>query len=140
MYLVFTRIPGKIYRRQLWSSLWCLCDVSRTLINSLVCRFYGKLRLPTPTNPATVSQLGGVPICSGSSDPTAISYLHNAERRTYVTNIGNSLPLPPLLSPKRLSLSATESVVRSLRTSSATVDPVPEFDGCPHQETHLPPA
>ena len=36
MYLVFTRIPGKSYRRQLWSLLLCLCDVSRALINSLI--------------------------------------------------------------------------------------------------------
>ena len=68
-----------------------------------MCRLYRKSRLPTPPNPATVSQLGGVPICSGgNSDPTGnsglcccvASYLHNAERCTYVTNIGNSLPLP----------------------------------------------
>ena len=112
MYLVFTRIPGKSYRRQLWSlllclcdvsralinslisvsivqkttttnssqpghclptwmcpdlqrrqlqpdgqlwSLLCLCDVSRALINSLMCRLYRKPRLPTPPSPATVS-------------------------------------------------------------------------------------
>ena len=37
MYLVFTRMPGDSYRRRLRSLLWCLCDVFRALINSLVC-------------------------------------------------------------------------------------------------------
>ena len=40
MYLVFTRMPGESYRRRLRSLLLCLCDVFRTLINSLVCWFY----------------------------------------------------------------------------------------------------
>ena len=39
MYLVFTRMPGESYRRQLRSLLLCLCDVFRALINSLVCWF-----------------------------------------------------------------------------------------------------
>ena len=37
MYLVFTRMPGESYCRRLRSLLLCLCDVFRTLINSLVC-------------------------------------------------------------------------------------------------------
>ena len=36
-YLIFTRMPGKSYRRRLRSLLLCLCDVFRALINSLVC-------------------------------------------------------------------------------------------------------
>ena len=36
MYLVFTRMQGESYRRQLRSLLLCLCDVFRALINSLV--------------------------------------------------------------------------------------------------------
>ena len=39
MYLVFTRMPGKNYRRRLRSLLLCLCDVRRVLINSLVVVF-----------------------------------------------------------------------------------------------------
>ena len=39
MYLVFTRMPGESYRRQLGSLLLCLCDVFRALINFLVCCF-----------------------------------------------------------------------------------------------------
>ena len=39
MYLVFTSMPGKSYRRRLRSLLLCLCDVVRPLINSLVCWF-----------------------------------------------------------------------------------------------------
>ena len=39
MYLVFTRMPGASCRRRLRSLLY-LCCVFRTLINSLVCRFY----------------------------------------------------------------------------------------------------
>ena len=39
MYLVFTRMPGKSYRRRLRSLLLYLCDVFRALINSLVCWF-----------------------------------------------------------------------------------------------------
>ena len=35
-YLLFTRMPGEIYRRRLGSLLMCLCDVFRALINSLV--------------------------------------------------------------------------------------------------------
>ena len=37
MYLVFARVPGESYRRQLRSLLLYLCDVFRALINSLVC-------------------------------------------------------------------------------------------------------
>ena len=37
MYLVFTCMPGESYRRRLRSLLLCLCDVFRSLINSLVC-------------------------------------------------------------------------------------------------------
>ena len=37
MYLVFTRMPGKSYRRQLRSLLLFLCYAFWTLINSLVC-------------------------------------------------------------------------------------------------------
>ena len=37
MYLVFTRMPGESYRRQLRSLLLCICYVFRALINSLVC-------------------------------------------------------------------------------------------------------
>ena len=37
VYLVFARMPGESYRRQLGSLLLCLCDVFRALINSLVC-------------------------------------------------------------------------------------------------------
>ena len=40
MCLVFTRTPGESYHRQLRSLLLCLCDVSRTQINSLVGRFF----------------------------------------------------------------------------------------------------
>ena len=36
MYLVFTRMPGEMYRRRL-RFLLCLRDVFRELINSLVC-------------------------------------------------------------------------------------------------------
>ena len=36
MYLVFTRMQGESYRRQLRSLLLCFCDVFRALINSLV--------------------------------------------------------------------------------------------------------
>ena len=32
-------MPVESYRRPLWSSLLCLCDVIRALINSLVCLF-----------------------------------------------------------------------------------------------------
>ena len=39
MYLVFTRMPGESYCRRLRSLLLCLCDVFRTLINSLICWF-----------------------------------------------------------------------------------------------------
>ena len=38
-YLLFARTPGENYRSQLRSLLFCLCDVFRTLINSLVCWF-----------------------------------------------------------------------------------------------------
>ena len=38
MYLVFTRMPGKGYRRLLTSLLLCLCDIYRLVTNSLVCR------------------------------------------------------------------------------------------------------
>ena len=38
MYLVFTRMPGGSYRRRL-RSLFCLCDVFRAPVNSLVCLF-----------------------------------------------------------------------------------------------------
>ena len=37
MYLVFTRVPGERYRRQLRSLLLYLCYVFRAIINSLVC-------------------------------------------------------------------------------------------------------
>ena len=37
MYLVFIRMPGESYRRQLRSLFLGLCDVFRALINSLVC-------------------------------------------------------------------------------------------------------
>ena len=37
MYLVFTRMPGESYRKQLRSLLLCLCDFVLALINSLVC-------------------------------------------------------------------------------------------------------
>ena len=36
MYLVFTRMPGESYRRRVGTLLFCLCDVVRALINSLV--------------------------------------------------------------------------------------------------------
>ena len=36
MYLVFTRMPGVSYRRRLRSLLFCLGDVFRALINSLL--------------------------------------------------------------------------------------------------------
>ena len=36
MYLVFTRVPGEIYRRRFRSLLLYLCDVFRALINSPV--------------------------------------------------------------------------------------------------------
>ena len=39
MYFVFTRMPGKGYRRRP-RFLLCLCDVFRALINSLVCCLY----------------------------------------------------------------------------------------------------
>ena len=39
MYLVFTCMPGKRYRRRLRSLLLSLCYVFRTLINSHVCSF-----------------------------------------------------------------------------------------------------
>ena len=39
MYLVFTRMPGKSYRRRFMSLLLYLCYVFWALINSLVCRF-----------------------------------------------------------------------------------------------------
>ena len=39
MHLVFTRMPGESYCRRLRSLLLCLCDVFRTLINSLICWF-----------------------------------------------------------------------------------------------------
>ena len=42
MYLVFTHTPGKNYRMRL-RSLLCLCDVFRTLINSLVSVWIQKL-------------------------------------------------------------------------------------------------
>ena len=35
--LIFTRMPGKSYSRQLRSLLFYLCYVLRVLINSLVC-------------------------------------------------------------------------------------------------------
>ena len=38
MYLVITRMPAESHRRPLGPLLLCLYDVSRTLINSLVCR------------------------------------------------------------------------------------------------------
>ena len=38
-YLVFTHLPGESYHRQLRSLLFCLCDIFRMLINSLVCCF-----------------------------------------------------------------------------------------------------
>ena len=37
MYLLFTRMSGENFRSRLRSLLFCLCDVFRTLINSLVC-------------------------------------------------------------------------------------------------------
>ena len=37
IYLVFTRMPGESYRKQLLSLLFCLCDIFQALINSLVC-------------------------------------------------------------------------------------------------------
>ena len=37
MYLVFTSMPNESYRRQLRSSLLCLCDRFQALINSFVC-------------------------------------------------------------------------------------------------------
>ena len=37
MYLVFTRMPGESYLRQLRSLLLRLCDVFQALINSLTC-------------------------------------------------------------------------------------------------------
>ena len=40
MYLVFTRMPGENYRRQLRSLLMYLCYVFRALINSLCVVFY----------------------------------------------------------------------------------------------------
>ena len=36
MYLIFTRMPGESYVRQLGSLSLCLCDVFRALINSLL--------------------------------------------------------------------------------------------------------
>ena len=42
MYLVFTRMQGKSYRRRLRSLLLYLCYAFRALINSLVCWFYFK--------------------------------------------------------------------------------------------------
>ena len=47
MYLVFTRMLGESYRRRLRSLLY-LCDVFRSLINSLVCSFRGVQNLPVP--------------------------------------------------------------------------------------------
>ena len=41
MYLVFTRMLRESYCRRLRSLLLSLCDVFRTLINSLVCGFLG---------------------------------------------------------------------------------------------------
>ena len=35
IYLEFTRMPGRSYRRRLGSLVVCLCDVFRALINSL---------------------------------------------------------------------------------------------------------
>ena len=45
MYLVFTRMPGESYRMRLRSLLFCLCDVFRALINSLVCWFFNRTSL-----------------------------------------------------------------------------------------------
>ena len=42
MYLVFTRMPGESYRRQLRSLLLYLCYIFRALINSLVGCYYTK--------------------------------------------------------------------------------------------------
>ena len=39
MYLAFTRMPNESYGRRIRSLFLCLCDVFRTLINSLVCLF-----------------------------------------------------------------------------------------------------
>ena len=39
MYLVFTRMPGESYRRQLSSCPCCLCDVFLAIMNSLRCSF-----------------------------------------------------------------------------------------------------
>ena len=39
MYLVFTRMTGKSYRRRFRSFLLCMCDVFRAPINPLVCWF-----------------------------------------------------------------------------------------------------
>ena len=40
MQLVFTRMSSESYRRRLRSLLLCLCDVFRTPVNSLMCRFF----------------------------------------------------------------------------------------------------
>ena len=40
MYLVFTRMPGESYRKQLRSSLLSLCDDFRALINLVLLLFF----------------------------------------------------------------------------------------------------
>ena len=45
MYLVFIRMPGESYHRQLRSLLLCLCDVFQVLISSLVCCFLSMYNL-----------------------------------------------------------------------------------------------
>ena len=45
VYLIFTSMPSKSYRRQLRSLLLHLCDIFQASINSLVCWFFFKFYL-----------------------------------------------------------------------------------------------
>ena len=52
MYLVFTRLPGDSYHRQLRSLMPCLCDVFQALIISFVCWFSSFVDLQLRIHPA----------------------------------------------------------------------------------------
>ena len=67
MYLVFPRMPGESYRRWLRSLLLCLCDVFRSLINSLVCWFATRLHKSAPfISHHSTGKPGGGGACPGT--------------------------------------------------------------------------
>ena len=58
MYLVFTRMPGEIYRRRLRSLVLYLCYVFRSLINSLCTSALGLVLFQIKEKPTKISAMG----------------------------------------------------------------------------------